>query len=167
MRKQLISEPDILGLITRIHEQLFSLDKKLDVVISRSAAQPVAARPFPAPSFQPPKHVPVPGSGRQNDPRQGRPMHRATCADCQKECELPFKPTGDRPVYCKECFAKRRAGNIFKPAGVNKPLATSPVAAVIPAAVNVPDVSAKKKKKPLAAKKSSAKKKPVAKKKKK
>jgi len=94
-------------------------------------------------------------------------MHRATCADCQKECELPFKPTGDRPVYCKECFAKRRAGNIFKPAGVNKPLATSPVAAVIPAAVNVPDVSAKKKKKPLAAKKSSAKKKPVAKKKKK
>ena len=40
----------------------------------------------------------------------GRPreMHKATCSDCKKECEVPFKPSGDRPVYCKECFAKRR-----------------------------------------------------------
>ncbi len=37
-----------------------------------------------------------------------REMHKATCADCQKECEVPFKPSGDRPVYCKECFSKRK-----------------------------------------------------------
>jgi len=35
-------------------------------------------------------------------------MHKATCADCGKECEVPFKPTGDRPVYCTECWAKNR-----------------------------------------------------------
>jgi len=35
-------------------------------------------------------------------------MHKATCAECGKECEVPFKPSGDRPVYCKECFSKRR-----------------------------------------------------------
>jgi len=35
-------------------------------------------------------------------------MHKAICADCKKECTVPFKPSGDRPVYCKECFAKRR-----------------------------------------------------------
>jgi len=35
-------------------------------------------------------------------------MHKSVCADCGKECEVPFKPTGDRPVYCKECWAKRR-----------------------------------------------------------
>ena len=35
-------------------------------------------------------------------------MHKATCADCKKECEVPFKPREDRPVYCKECFLKRR-----------------------------------------------------------
>ncbi|MFH1776428.1 MAG: CxxC-x17-CxxC domain-containing protein [Candidatus Omnitrophota bacterium] len=35
-------------------------------------------------------------------------MHKATCAECKKECEVPFKPSGDRPVYCKDCFSKRR-----------------------------------------------------------
>ena len=42
----------------------------------------------------------------------GRPreMHKATCADCKQECEVPFKPSGDRPVYCKDCFSKRKGG---------------------------------------------------------
>jgi CxxC-x17-CxxC domain-containing protein len=40
--------------------------------------------------------------------RQPREMHKAVCADCGKECEVPFKPDGTRPVYCQECFAKRR-----------------------------------------------------------
>ncbi|MBL7084576.1 MAG: hypothetical protein ISS43_00520 [Candidatus Omnitrophica bacterium] len=40
--------------------------------------------------------------------RGPREMHKATCAECKKECEVPFKPSGDRPVYCKECFSKRR-----------------------------------------------------------
>ena len=40
----------------------------------------------------------------------GRPkeMFKATCAECHKECDVPFKPSGDRPVYCKECFSKRK-----------------------------------------------------------
>ena len=34
-----------------------------------------------------------------------------TCADCGKEItELPFEPDPNRPVYCKECWAKRRQG---------------------------------------------------------
>ena len=37
-----------------------------------------------------------------------REMHKAICAECGKECEVPFKPTGDKPVYCKECFAKHK-----------------------------------------------------------
>ena len=45
-------------------------------------------------------------SGRDfGGPRQ---MHKAVCAECGKECEVPFKPSGDRPVYCKECFSKKR-----------------------------------------------------------
>lgn len=35
-----------------------------------------------------------------------REMFTAVCASCGKEARLPFKPTGDRPVYCSECFAK-------------------------------------------------------------
>ncbi len=42
----------------------------------------------------------------------GRPreMFKAVCSGCQKECEVPFKPSGDRPVYCKDCFSKRKDG---------------------------------------------------------
>lgn len=31
-------------------------------------------------------------------------MFEATCASCSKTCEVPFRPTGERPVYCRECF---------------------------------------------------------------
>ncbi|MGD8545799.1 MAG: DNA-directed RNA polymerase [Candidatus Bathyarchaeota archaeon] len=37
-----------------------------------------------------------------------REMHKAVCADCGQECEVPFKPDPDRPVYCRECWQKRR-----------------------------------------------------------
>lgn len=32
------------------------------------------------------------------------------CADCGKEIsELPFEPSPDRPIYCRDCWAKKRA----------------------------------------------------------
>ncbi|MBN2853913.1 hypothetical protein JXK06_00020 [Patescibacteria group bacterium] len=34
-------------------------------------------------------------------------MHRATCAECGNSCEVPFKPTGEKPVYCSNCFGNR------------------------------------------------------------
>lgn len=38
----------------------------------------------------------------------GRPleMFQATCAACGRSCEVPFRPNGKKPVYCKECFAE-------------------------------------------------------------
>ena len=45
------------------------------------------------------------GEKRDFGPRK---MHKAVCAECKQECEVPFKPSGDRPVYCKTCFEKRR-----------------------------------------------------------
>ncbi len=47
------------------------------------------------------------GRDRRFD-RRPREMHKAICAECGKECEVPFKPTEGKPVYCKECFAKRK-----------------------------------------------------------
>lgn len=41
------------------------------------------------------------GSSRQ------RQMHAAVCAQCGKDTEVPFLPSGDRPVYCSDCFSKR------------------------------------------------------------
>lgn len=37
-----------------------------------------------------------------------REMFDAVCAECGKECKVPFKPSNDRPVYCSECFANRK-----------------------------------------------------------
>ncbi len=45
------------------------------------------------------------GGGYDRGPRD---MHKATCSDCGQECEVPFKPTEGRPVYCRNCFQKHR-----------------------------------------------------------
>jgi CxxC-x17-CxxC domain-containing protein len=37
-----------------------------------------------------------------------RQMHKAVCADCGKECKVPFKPVEGRPIYCRECYPKHR-----------------------------------------------------------
>ncbi|HLD38046.1 MAG TPA: CxxC-x17-CxxC domain-containing protein, partial [Candidatus Nanoarchaeia archaeon] len=37
-----------------------------------------------------------------------REMHPAKCSECGKQCEVPFKPTEGKPVYCRECHAKRK-----------------------------------------------------------
>lgn len=43
------------------------------------------------------------GFGRGDD--SARPeMHKAICAECGDSCEVPFKPSGDRPVLCSNCF---------------------------------------------------------------
>ena len=41
----------------------------------------------------------------------GRPMQKydAICSKCSKECQLPFRPTGRKPVLCSDCF--RQSGN--------------------------------------------------------
>ncbi|MBI3334839.1 hypothetical protein HYZ97_05105 [Candidatus Pacearchaeota archaeon] len=31
-------------------------------------------------------------------------MHDATCDACGKQCQVPFKPSGDKPVLCNDCF---------------------------------------------------------------
>lgn len=34
-------------------------------------------------------------------------MFKATCSRCGGVAEVPFQPSGDRPVYCRDCFAAR------------------------------------------------------------
>lgn len=42
-----------------------------------------------------------PGSGGDFRPTE---MHQAVCSKCGRTCEVPFRPNGKKPVYCKECF---------------------------------------------------------------
>ena len=49
------------------------------------------------------------GGSRFGGRSGGRPtMHQATCSECGANCELPFRPSGDRPVYCSNCFGKQQ-----------------------------------------------------------
>jgi len=43
----------------------------------------------------------------------GRAMYKVKCSDCGKEAEVPFKPSGDRPVYCRDCYQKHRTRKRF------------------------------------------------------
>ncbi|MBI4497906.1 MAG: zinc-ribbon domain containing protein [Chloroflexi bacterium] len=44
-------------------------------------------------------------SGDYDRPR--REMHPAVCAQCGKQTEVPFRPRGDRPVYCSDCYSRQ------------------------------------------------------------
>ncbi len=51
------------------------------------------------------------GPRRQGGFRQSfgpREMHKAVCSECGQECEVPFKPAEGRPVFCKDCFMKKK-----------------------------------------------------------
>ena len=55
------------------------------------------------------------GSGGNANRRSGsggggvREMHSATCATCGKQCQVPFQPSGEKPVYCSDCFQGQRS----------------------------------------------------------
>ncbi|MFN3431897.1 MAG: CxxC-x17-CxxC domain-containing protein [Candidatus Sericytochromatia bacterium] len=38
--------------------------------------------------------------------RPAREMHDVICGGCGVQTQVPFKPSGDRPVYCRECFQR-------------------------------------------------------------
>jgi len=48
------------------------------------------------------------GSGGRGFDRGPREMHKAVCTECGAECEVPFKPTEGKPVYCRDCWQKKR-----------------------------------------------------------
>ncbi len=40
--------------------------------------------------------------------RPPRQMYHVICSECGKDAEVPFQPTGDKPVYCSDCFNRAR-----------------------------------------------------------
>ena len=63
-------------------------------------------KPFGRPSFGG-----KPDFKRSGGGNSGRmELFTATCAKCGKPCEVPFRPTGERPVYCRDCFGGNKNG---------------------------------------------------------
>ena len=38
-------------------------------------------------------------------------MFDAVCSNCGKPCQVPFRPDGTKPVYCKDCFDAPRSAH--------------------------------------------------------
>ena len=138
MKKFLKSETDMLESINKIQALLIVLDKKVDALMNRETK--------PSPNLS--------ANSTNDDRNKGRVMHKAICADCKKECSLPFKPSGDRPVYCQDCFSRRK---VIKMSGIT--------IADKPQEVSLLQGQVKTKKKAVAVKKIVGKKKSVPKKK--
>ncbi|MCK4532710.1 hypothetical protein KAU39_02900 [bacterium] len=102
------NEPDFLSLLQEIQQQLVFLEKKIDAL-----------------SGQPQKRNREHSYSRdRNDRKSGfreKSFTKAICSQCHKECEVPFKPTDNRPVYCSDCFSKRGEGGSFEGKRDRKP----------------------------------------------
>jgi CxxC-x17-CxxC domain-containing protein len=132
----------MLESINKIQALLIVLDKKVDSLMQRSLSETRTSQ--------------KPQVNSINDARnKPRVMHKAICADCKKECSLPFKPSGDRPVYCQDCFSRRKVISMSGMTVVDKPKEVP--------SLQKPEL--KEKKKIPAVKKAAGKKKPVPKKK--
>jgi len=59
------------------------------------------------------------GGGSFGAPR----MFETTCAACGKQCEVPFRPNGSKPTYCRDCFQKQGGGqrDRFEGGGYDRP----------------------------------------------
>ncbi|MEI8350257.1 MAG: CxxC-x17-CxxC domain-containing protein [Candidatus Omnitrophota bacterium] len=178
MKKHSQGESDIIGLITKLQEQLSSLERKVDTLINRAMPKPAEVKPvpqsFPKPFQQPANHNlqatrqdnRFPGSNRQDNRYRERIMYKTICADCRKECQVPFRPVEGRLVYCQVCFSRRKAGNSFRGNFDNKPKEITPTQTTPTQATTVATRQMSEKNKFATKKKIALKKKPVSKKRK-
>lgn len=123
-KTKLKNKNDVAGMMVLIQEQLAVMNEKLDSFMTKSlselaqalaASKPVVRTPPPA---VPQSQGPVRPS--QHEFLNRRQMYAVVCYECGKDAELPFKPSGDRPVYCPECFAARKGRTPPSPVSAGK-----------------------------------------------
>ncbi len=98
-RKEVVTDEIVEG----IQQSLSAIERKLDLLINQSSRKP----------FEQNRSQGFNRFNRRDRDSRERTYTRAVCAECHQECEIPFKPTGDRPVYCKDCFAKHKNSSSF------------------------------------------------------
>ena len=59
------------------------------------------------------------GGFRGRDSSERPQMHEAVCDNCGKNCEVPFKPTSGKPIFCSNCFEKNRGSEGERSGGRN------------------------------------------------
>jgi CxxC-x17-CxxC domain-containing protein len=69
--------------------------------VETQAEEPVAQTPASSPA-------PTGAATPVGTDQQGRQLYEVKCSDCGKSTQVPFNPSGDRPVYCRDCYMKRK-----------------------------------------------------------
>jgi len=50
------------------------------------------------------------GGGFRGRDSGRREMFDAVCDNCGNDCKVPFRPSGDKPIYCSNCFETKGGG---------------------------------------------------------
>ena len=92
-------------------EQEFFKERGLEEEPKRCRSCRAARRSFPSNrENQRNNQAPQNGQGYQRSPRV---YHSCVCMECGAEAKVPFVPSGDRPVYCRDCFnTKKEEGTL-------------------------------------------------------
>ncbi len=48
------------------------------------------------------------GDYRRGSDNRNREMFSAVCDKCGSKCEVPFRPSGGKPIFCDNCFTKNK-----------------------------------------------------------
>jgi len=97
------SGPALVTAMAKLVERIETLEKKTELTLEKISALPSEIRQ----SLRNPQQDSSKPSGR--GPGHRRTWYEAVCSGCGKLCEVPFEPIGERPVYCKTCYAMRKA----------------------------------------------------------
>ncbi len=110
-KKQVKKKVDVGDLLNEMLARFDAVGEKLDALSSKIAGLSRVVSMENDPGFKTqaslPKKPPIP----QDRPPRERRMYKVICAECKKECEVPFKPVEGRAVYCKTCYSARRKNN--------------------------------------------------------
>lgn len=64
-----------------------------------------------------------PSFGNAGPRRDAGETFKATCSKCHKSCDVPFRPNGKKPVFCRDCFVRddaRSSGGTYEKRGFSQ-----------------------------------------------
>jgi len=99
---------DTDNLLYKINQRLEFLEKKIDALVARGASGETTFKSRPPLSEGHGSDRPDFRRDRSDSFPDKREFTKVKCGGCGEECTVPFKPIGDRPVYCRTCFSKQK-----------------------------------------------------------
>lgn len=97
---------------TKTDEATEEVAEEVKEVVEEQAVEEKPAKE--ADAQEPEAQKPAEDSAASSEPtsagtdQQGRQLYNVKCSNCGKDTQVPFKPSGDRPVYCRDCYMQKK-----------------------------------------------------------